>query len=195
MHPHVYAAFEGICRSRAAGGDVLEIGAMPAPDTLLLLPALRQARRRVGLNLDGPHRFEGLEILQGNANDLACFRDGEFDTVLCNATLEHDPCFWKTLGEIRRVLKTGGLAVLGVPGYDHPPHPFGRRLLKRLGLGALFADTLAGTPTLVLHHYPGDYYRFSAQALREVFFAGYREVDVRVLMNPPRLVGSGLKAG
>jgi SAM-dependent methyltransferase len=35
----------------------------------------------------------------------------------CSA-MEHDAYFWKTAAEIRRVLKKGGLFIVGVPIYD-----------------------------------------------------------------------------
>jgi hypothetical protein len=44
MHDSVFAEFDRICRTRGAGGDVLEIGAVASDDTLLCLPALRDAR-------------------------------------------------------------------------------------------------------------------------------------------------------
>lgn len=198
MHSQVYQEFERICRNRRAGGAVLEVGAVPGKDLQLLMPVLGAATRRIGLNLDGPHRFENIDILRGNANDMNEFHDGEFDTVLCNATLEHDPFFWKSLAEIRRVLKPGGLAVIGVPGYDQPPHRAWRRVAARLRplpvLGRAVETWLSATPTLVLHQYPGDFYRFSAETVRQVFFAGYRDVAVSALMQPPRFVGSGIKA-
>ena len=45
----------------------------------------------------------------------------------------------------------------------------------------------------MLHHYPGDYYRFSAQAMREVLCAGLERVGVRIIMMPPRIIGWGFK--
>jgi hypothetical protein len=42
-------------------------------------------------------------------------------------------------------------------------------------------------------HYRFDYYRFSEQAVREVFFEGMERVRVRAMMTPPRLIGHGWK--
>jgi hypothetical protein len=42
-------------------------------------------------------------------------------------------------------------------------------------------------------HYAFDYYRFSEQAVREVFFDGMRRVRVRAMMTPPRIIGHGRK--
>jgi hypothetical protein len=48
---------------------------------------------------------------------MSRFADGEFAAVLSNATLEQDPYFWKTVGEIHRVTSSGGFIAIGVPGY------------------------------------------------------------------------------
>lgn len=198
MHPDVFQAFEAICRRRTAGGAVLEVGAMPSDDTLLCLPAVAGAASRVGINLDGPHRHRDFEILQVNAHAMDCFADGTFDTVLCNATLEHDPRFWLTLGEIRRVTRPGGLIVIGVPGYAELPSDVRLRRLRRIpGVSrwirvppqALACSTL----TLPVHDFPGDYYRFSPQAVREIFCEGLRDVAVETLLVPPRVIGSGIR--
>ena len=196
MHERIFAAFDRLCRERGAGGDVLEIGATPTSTTLLRLPALERARSRVGVDLDGDATFDGFRILRANANDLRVFEDASFDTVLANSVLEHDPRFWLTLAEIRRVARPGALVALGVPGYvPGSSAPVARRLARLPGIGAvvrrLAAARLASTATLVVHDYPGDYYRFSPQAMREVLLEGLDEREVVELMSPPRLVGSG----
>jgi SAM-dependent methyltransferase len=211
VHPAVYRTFERVCAERGAGGDVLEIGAVPSKASLLNMRALAGAASKTGLNLDGPHCFGDYEIVQGNANDMACFEDGAFDTVLCNAVLEHDPFFWKTLGEIRRVTKSGGLVVIGAPGYrelwkDRLIRSQGEgggarggreswlnALGRRLSAWRLFDLLINVTPTFRVHNEPGDYYRFSPQAFRDVFFAGMRDARVRSVLIPPRLIGSGFK--
>lgn len=200
MSPDVYRAFEEICAPAAIRGPVLEIGAVPGPDSLLRLPALRHASRRVGLNLAPPCTDAGAEIFQGNANDMRLFADGTFAAVVCNATLEHDPFFWKTLAEIRRVTAPGGFVAIGVPGYGGmgpdtflaPGSPL-RRPLRWFARLTRSDILLAGAVTLGEHHYPGDFYRFTAQAVREVFLGGFADVSVRRVMNPPRFIGSGRK--
>ena len=194
MHPTVHAELDRLCRARGAGGSVLEIGARPSPDTLLLLPALRGATRRVGLDLDGPHEHAGFRIERGDANRMP-FPDAHFDTIVCNSVLEHDPRFWLTLAEVRRVARPGALVVLGVPGYVAAPPPRVLRVLRRLTwlpvAGRRLASALASTPTLLVHDFPGDYYRFSEQAMREVLLAGLRDVEVRHVLSPPRILGAG----
>jgi SAM-dependent methyltransferase len=143
---------------------------------------------------------EACEFVKGNANEMTCFADGQFQSVICNATLEHDPYFWKTIAEIHRVTAPGGLVVIGVPGYAGmgvdcfaPPKSFVGRML-RLIAKATNADVLmAGTVTLGEHFFPGDYYRFSEQAVREIFLGGLANVSVVKVMNPPRIIGWGRK--
>lgn len=190
MHPDVFTVFEEVCRRRGAAGDVLEVGAVPTDDTLLRLPCLRDAGSRIGVNPEGPWQCDGFAIIRGHGSDLRAFSDGRFDTVLCNSTLEHDARFWETLREIRRVLRPGGLFVVGVPGYL--PGSI-RPLLGGSEGTALPAWVDATTPVLVHHNFPGDFYRFSAQAVAGVFMEGMRDVEVRAVMVPPRLVASGFR--
>ena len=200
MHPLIYAEFERICAERGASGRVLEIGSLPTDDSLLRLRALAGADEKVGINLDGPHDCGDFRILRGNANDMDCFEDASFDVVLCNATLEHDSRFWSSIEEIRRVTRSGGLIAIGVPGFLRHRRwsrfqrrlrraPLIGRLAKRPWLGGLFSGTL----TFEVHAVPNDYYRFSVAAVEEILLAGCREIEVRTLLMPPRIVGSGIK--
>ena len=200
MHPRVFDAFERVCRERGAGGDVLEIGAVASRTTLLCLPALARARSRVGVNLEGAATFDGFTILGANANDLAGFADASFDAVLSNSVLEHDPRFWLTLAEMRRVARPGALIAVGVPGFTSSGSGRWLKRLARLPVAGpavrrLARAPLASTPTLVVHDFPGDYYRFSPHAVRDVFLDGLDEREVVTLMSPPRLVGSGVVPG
>ena len=198
MHPEEFRAFERVCVERGAGGSVLEVGAVPSKDSLLCLKSLANCREKIGINLDGPSTYGDFKILKANANDLSCFPDGKFDTVLCNAVLEHDPFFWKSLEEMRRVTRSGGLIVIGVPGFvklrlENRRWYIGRIPLIRT-LFPRFIDSLrASTLILQVHYYPSDYYRFSAQAVAEVFMRGLKDIRVFSHMVPPRIIGSGIK--
>jgi len=46
---------------------------------------------------------------------------------------------------------------------------------------------------LLVHDYPGDYFRFSEQAMREVLLQNMLVLTTRVLGAPPRLLGVGRK--
>jgi SAM-dependent methyltransferase len=200
VHPAVFATFDRLCVTHRADGAILEIGATATADTLLNLPALSHARERIGVNVAGDGQASGYRIVQANANDLRMFPDARFDTILCNATLEHDPRFWLTLAETRRLLKPGGLVVIGVPGYVRrsgwahrvmtPACWIWRRPLP--GASALEAWA-AATPTLLVHHAPGDFYRFSEQAMRVILLEDFQVMDVVTVLSPPRIVGVGRK--
>jgi len=196
MHPSIFDAFERICRTRGAGGRVLEVGALPTDEALLTLPALQSADERVGLNVTRGGGHRGFEVVVGSANAMGCFADESFDTVLSNATLEHDRNFWKTLGEIRRVTRPGGLVVIGVPAFvESVLDADVRRWVRRIPVLRRRWRSVADTSTLTyrIHDFPGDYYRFSTQAVAEVLLEGMEDVEVEVLLTPPRAIGSGRK--
>jgi SAM-dependent methyltransferase len=198
MHPAVFNMFDEICTGHAVRGSVLEIGATPDESTLLNLPSLAGASEKTGINRIAGSRFKDFNILEGNANNMANFPSERFDVVLCNAVLEHDPSFWMTISEIRRVTRIGGLVVIGTPGYGELPFEKKlRRICAKLSWLSRNTDGFAlqhSTLTLGVHNFPGDYYRFSEQAYREVFFAGMKEVVIRSVLVPPRIIGSGLRA-
>jgi SAM-dependent methyltransferase len=198
MHPTVFDVFEEICRAREIRGAVLEIGATPDDSTLLNLPSLAGASEKIGINKTGGSRFRDITILEADANDMTGFPDQRFDAVLCNAVLEHDRFFWMTLAEIRRVVRVGGLVVIGAPGYRQLPfEPKLRRWLARLSRFSGHPDGWPmqhSTLTLGVHNSPGDYYRFSEQTFREVFFIGMTEVVIRTVLTPPRIIGTGVRA-
>jgi SAM-dependent methyltransferase len=107
---------------------------------------------------------------------MTAFKDETFDLVVCCSTLEHDKRFWLSVAEMKRVMRPGGLLVIGVPGYVKDE------------------ERDQGRSTLTYRvHYRFDYYRFSEQAVREVFFDGMERVRVRAMMTPPRLIGHGWK--
>ena len=199
MHPRVYEEFERICSNININGSVLEIGAVPSNQSLLCMKSLGGAREKIGVNLNGPYEYMDFKIHKGNANSMDLFDDERFDVVLCNALLEHDKYFWKTIAEIKRVTKSGGAIVIGTPGYKYYKFeklqsvlqkiPFVRSISANQYLDLLFSATV----TFRIHNYPGDYYRFSPQAFREVFFEDCNNVDVRAVMLPPRIIGFGTK--
>jgi len=196
MHPAIFTAFDDICRRQSAGAPVLEIGATPGKDTLLMLPSLARLGERIGVNIAPASEIGGCPIVQCNSHDLSRFDAGHFATILCNSMLEHDPRFWLTLAEMRRVASRGALIVIGVPGFAGAPPGAMRGLLNRLRRlpspwrPAIEAH-LAGTPVLPPHDFPGDYYRFSEQACREVLMNGLELVEIRRLLDPPRFVAAG----
>ena len=197
MHPQVFQTYDELCRPWSLRGRILEVGATPDESSLLNLPALAGATEKVGVNLNPPATFRDYTIQQLNANDLAPYADGSFDAVLCNAVLEHDRYFWRTVAEIRRVTRPGGRIILGAPGYGESRAEL--KFQRRLARLARWLGRPEGWPrqhgtlTLRVHNYPGDYYRFSEQAFREVLLEGLTEIGVRSVLQPPRIIGWGIR--
>jgi SAM-dependent methyltransferase len=200
VSPEVYQAFERLIREMGLSRSVLEVGAVPGPDNLLAMESLQKVSERIGLNLEKASSGEGWQILQGDAHHMPQFVDHRFEAVLCNSTLEHDPFFWKTISEMFRVTAPGGWMVIGVPGFYGmglssflPEHSFIKRAFRLLirVAGAGFLND--GTLTLGEHRFPGDYYRFTEQAMREVLLAGLEDIRIFKVMSPPRIIGAGRK--
>jgi hypothetical protein len=201
MSPEVYKAFQEVLADKIVIGPVLEIGSVNGPDCLLNLPIFKSATKRIGVNLMSQDSTDGIEFLKMNANNLDCFDNEYFQVVVCNATLEHDLYFWKTLEEIKRVTMVGGLIVVGVPGYTGMGlnHIFTKNNFFNWCLCAFFRiftskALAASTLTLGEHYFPDDYYRFSKQAVSQVLLEGMIQKRVYSLMSPPRFIGLGYKA-
>jgi SAM-dependent methyltransferase len=176
MSPKVKRRFHAIIRRTGIKPKrALEVGGLMGDDSLLRFPELAGAERYC-LNLVDLPSEDGITAVKGNANDMRQFADDHFDLVVCCSTLEHDKRFWLSVAEMKRVLAPGGLLVIGVPGYVKDE------------------ERDQGRSTLTYRvHYAFDYYRFSEQAVREVFFDGMRRVRVRAMMTPPRIIGHGRK--
>lgn len=199
MHPRVRREFERICSERHITGSILEVGALPDDETLLCMKSLKAATEKVGMNLAEPAIYRDFKIYKGNANCMDLFEDERFDVVICNAVIEHDKYFWNTLAEIKRVTKRGGLVVVGAPGYTY----FGAEriknvlaktpLIRKLRLNQYLNMLFTATITFQIHDAPGDFYRFSPQAFRDVVFEDMDDVEISAIMLPPRIIGVGTK--
>jgi ubiquinone/menaquinone biosynthesis C-methylase UbiE len=176
MSPLVFDCFAKIVANRLPNDrplKALEVGA--GGWTLLSMPTF-DTGTRVALNLSFDKVTEQLaktERVIGNGNHLP-FDDASFDCVMSCSVLEHDKYFW-------RVLKPGGYFVVGVPIYM-----------------TLDSDKNHTTLTYARHGmaYNADYYRFSEQAVREIFFEGYQQVTDEVIVRTspnPYLIAAGRK--
>ena len=191
MHPTIYQEIRQIVSSLKPKGRILEVGAVPNAESLLAMDELR-GEDCVGVNIEGNSEFGGFKILKANGNDLSMFPTGHFDLVLSNATIEHDPFFWKTCAEMRRVLRVGRAALIGAPGFTMESG------LGELGIPTPWTDDhlRSWTDSALIFRYHGapmDYYRFSPAAFREVIFEGYRDITIKSVMIPPRIIGCGFK--
>lgn len=72
-----------------------------------------------------------------------------FDTVICMNTLEHDSEFWETLLNINWVLKDDGYLIFCIPTIGFP-----------------------------VHDHPGDYWRMTEQAVKEIVFKGFELLEI-----------------
>jgi methionine biosynthesis protein MetW len=77
-----------------------------------------------GVELEGQlaevaRRDLGLDVTERSGEDLGCFADASFDVVYSNHALEHMQRPEDSLREMYRVLKSGGIAILGVPNGRH----------------------------------------------------------------------------
>lgn len=159
----------------------LELGA--GNWTLLAAPTFATSHR-IALNLRFETKVsEALDLCErivGNSNQIP-LPENSCDCVLSSSAMEHDKYFWKTLAEVRRVLRKDGAFIVGVPIYK-----------------TLATDKDYTTRTYARHGlaYNADYYRFSEQAVRELFFEDYAEITHEVIVREypnPYLIAAGRK--
>ncbi len=88
--------------------------------------------------------------------------------------------------------------IIGVPGFGNSGQiPLSKNIQDAIisdpngknYLGMLRSSSL----TLGVHNYPGDFYRFSAQAMKEVILQGLVDIKILMVMQPPRILGIGRK--
>jgi SAM-dependent methyltransferase len=176
MSPKVKQRFHQVIRNSGIRPQrALEVGGLMGENSLLRFPELAGAERYC-LNLVELPSDAEVKAVTGNANHMDVFDKDSFDLVVCCSTLEHDKRFWLSVAEMKRVLRPSGLLVIGVPGYVKDE------------------QRDQGRSTLTYRvHYRFDYYRFSEQAVRQVFFEGMERVRVRPFHTPPRIFGHGYK--
>jgi len=192
------------------GKRVLEIGASSDPThTLLSIFAESGGYELTGIDLGAPETPPaGLpyRLVRMNANDMRAFADESFDAVICHGVLNNDQFFWRSLGEIRRVLRPDGLLYTMVPGFEKGEWKLRvKRLLYRIarktrGLGLynplIFLAEDTWLSAVATYHYsptPKDYYRFSESAVRDVVMEGFELLHYEELLHPPRILAVGRK--
>jgi SAM-dependent methyltransferase len=122
---------------------VAETFALPGP--VLEIGSYQVAGQQGIADLRGlfpDRKFTGLDMRPGPGVDVVADvealpqADASVGTVIAMNTFEHVPRFWRGFTEIRRVLRPDGALFVSCPFYFH------------------------------IHDYPGDYWRFTPQALR-----------------------------
>ncbi len=67
------------------------------------------------------------------------FADGIFDLLICSQVIEHIPSDARVFGELRRLLRRGGVLVIGTPDYARPAWRAIEEVYRRVAPGA-YAD-------------------------------------------------------
>ncbi len=189
MHPRVNTTYQKFGEKYEMRGPYLEVGAGHAENAILAGSYFQSKLDRFATNLAEMKLVEEPEadkirFIRCNANNMRdAFADGQFGTVLCNAMIEHDKYFWRSLDEMKRVLAPGGILAIGAPGYVP------RKQLKE----DINNEKLTkATVTLDVHSAP-DYWRFSRMAFKEVICEGLELLELTVVLRIPILVAIARK--
>jgi SAM-dependent methyltransferase len=124
-------------------GRVLEIGSMNVNGSVR--EYFTEATEYIGIDMQ---EGNGVDIVMPSTNCISKWGQESFDTVLCLEVLEHDRTFWRTVEDMRLLVKRGGHMIITTPSYLFP-----------------------------YHGYPKDYYRFSEDTYNEVFFTGWEKIE------------------
>jgi len=129
-------------------GRLIDIGCGTKPYKNLLAPYITE---HIGIDhQDTLHDQSNIDQF-GTAYDIPA-EDGEFDSAICTAVLEHLEEPELALKECHRVLKRGGVAIYSVPFIWH------------------------------LHEEPRDFYRFSKYGLKHLFEkVGFEIIEIKAL--------------
>jgi len=188
MHPRVNATYQKFAEKYEMKGPFLEIGVGNKDAAILSGSYFLGKPDRFATNLSekeiNQEEGEQIQFVRCNSNDMkGVFADGQFNTILSNAVIEHDKYFWRSLDELKRILAPGGILAIGAPAYVP------RKQLKE----DINNDKLAkATITLDMHSAP-DYWRFSRMAFKEVICEGLELLEMTVVLRIPILVAVARK--
>ena len=192
----------------SGGGVLLDLGCADGELTLRFARAARAASVH-GVEVTRDHaeaaRAKGVVVIESDLNDVLPFDDDRFDVVVSNQVIEHLHDTDRFVGEIRRVLKPGGLAVTStenlaswhnvaalVLGWQ--PFSLTNVSMLRLGIGNPIAihrgedARLATWQHLRVFAYRGLCELFEAHGfrVRDIVGAGYYPLDARFGRREPR---------
>ncbi|HZV01691.1 MAG TPA: glycosyltransferase [Planctomycetota bacterium] len=158
------------------GPAVLDIGC----GTSMVIMALPEA---VGLEV----AFKKLRFLRQVGRRLTAgvlarlpFKSGQFDQVICSEVIEHIPLAEISFAEMRRVLKPGGVLVIGTPDYGTWVWPFIEWCYKRVMPGGYSDEHVT---------------HFTEQSLRESLEkAGFEVVKARWILRGEMIMKARARA-
>lgn len=177
----------GLADAFQASGPYLEIASGAGAHTVLSHARFANALR-FSLSKKDKKADDGIQAKVGDPNNMrAIFAAGQFGTVFWINALAHDTHFWRTVDEIKRVLKPGGTLIVVTPCFNKSTAQGGVTVSGPKG-NAIADATL----TYRIHDAP-DYWRISPQAVRDVIFDGFEVLDLKTLMMPPRIFAVGRK--
>jgi SAM-dependent methyltransferase len=122
--------------------SITETFSLPGP--VLEIGAYQVKGQEEIINLRGlfaGREYVGLDMRAGPGVDMVAdveslpLEDASIGTAVAISTFEHVPHFWRGFEQLRRVLRPDGVLIVACPFYFH------------------------------IHNYPGDYWRFTPQAL------------------------------
>ena len=108
-------------------GNILDVGCGQSPYRFLLDP---KGTKYFGLDIADASKFDysNSEVTPFNGRDIP-FPDSMFDGIVCTEVLEHVLDYRRLVDEMRRVLKTGGQAIVTIPWsarYHYIPYDYFR---------------------------------------------------------------------
>jgi SAM-dependent methyltransferase len=211
MQPAVFDYYRDLIFPRfpPPGKRILEIGALGSrsQDLLGIFASQQADYEMIGINLSIPANLPdglGYKLLRCSSNNMDIFPDNSFDAVICHGVFNNDMYFWRSISEIRRVLRPEGLFYTGVPGFEggerklkikRELYRFGEKYkpLERLFISLAENTWLSVVPTYHYSPTPKDYYRFSESTVKEVIMEGFDILHHESLLYPPRLIAVGRK--
>ena len=133
------------------------------PKRVLDIGCREQRDRRRAREMFPDSQFIGVDLVEGpNVDTIADayyldrrFQLGEFDAVLCLHLLEHIARPWLVLEQVDYVLADKGYLYVSIPTIGYP-----------------------------VHNHPGDYWRPTEQAVREVIMDGYEVLSLEHTKSP-----------
>jgi len=123
-------------------------------------------------SVGSPNDAAPIEYVNASADALP-FEDGSFDVVLCQQGLQFFPARAAAVGEMRRVLRPGGVAGVAVWASGHPLEPFG-----------VYGDELAaaGAEPPFPRAFESETFTMAADTIRSLFVeAGFSHVSAEVV--------------